>query len=163
MKKRIIIGILAAVIIGLLGYIGVTNKNTAEYVAQQNINAPIEIPDVGIVTIQELKDIEKPTVVLFYADWCTYCRRFMPEYGKIAKKFKEKFNFVVINCDYQENDEYVKNFHIVGFPSLFIIDNKIGYHFALNPATVADSDIFKDELNDYLTFRNSILEKITKQ
>lgn len=162
MKKRIFIGVLAAAIIGLLAYFGVSEKKNTEYSAQQNINAPIEIPDVGIFPIQEITDTEKPVIALFYADWCTYCRRFMPEYGKIAKKYREKYNFAVINCDFQENEEYVKNFHIIGFPSLFIIDNKLGYRFALNPATVADNSIFKDELDNYLKFRNGILEKISQ-
>ena len=87
MKKGIIITLVSVVliIVSIVLYSVLKSESTA-YTPQQNLNAPIEIPDTGVMPIQEVNDIEKPQVAMFYVDWCTYCRRFMPTFGEIAKK-----------------------------------------------------------------------------
>ena len=156
MIKKVLMGLGVLFIIQILaigGFLLYTKFQQHAHEAQRNLNAPIEIPDTGIMKYSSDISDEKPIVALFYVDWCTYCRRFMPEFGKLAKKHSDKFNFVVVNCDYPENKEIVEEFHIGGFPTLFIIDKKIGHNFPLNMAVTSDKELAKKELNKYLEFR----------
>ena len=159
MKRKIIISltIIAALLLLIFGYN--VMKSKAAYTPQQNLSPVIEIPDVGIMKMNEVTEFEKPVVALFYADWCTYCRRFMPEYGKVAKKYNDKYTFAVINCDYPEYADLLRDFHIMSFPTLFIIDKKLEHFFMLNIASTVDNEIFEEELNNYEKFRNKITLK----
>lgn len=159
MKKKFFISLFIIAAICLLIFIFVLFKyKTNSYQPQQNLQAPIEIPDESIVTIQEAKNIDKPVVAMFYVDWCGYCRRFMPVFGEFAKKYKNDYTFAVINCDKPENINIVKEFHIMGFPTLFIIDNKINHKFTLNMAGTAEKSIMKEELDNYLKVRKNIIK-----
>lgn len=160
MKKKFFIGLFIVAAVGLLSLLFFMNQANSEYQPQQNIQAPIEIPDTGITTYQEVTDTEKPIVAMFYVDWCGYCRRFMPNFGKMAKKFNKDYNFVVINCDNAENLQLVKDYHIMGFPTVYMIDNKLNHSFTLNMAGTEDLNIMKEELTKYTKFRNGILEKL---
>ncbi len=159
MKKKFFLGLFIAAAVGLFVFAHYELKNSDD-AAQQNIQAAIEIPAEGIVKYNEITDFEKPVVILFYVDWCGYCRRFMPEFGKIAKKFSDEYTFAVINCDYPENADMIKEFNIMSFPELFLTDKKLEHSFSLNMADIQDLDIMKKELNSYLNFRNRMLKNM---
>lgn len=159
MKKKFFIGLFIAAAIGLFVFAYVVLKSNDSYTPQTNLQAPIEIPDAAILTMEEASHIEKPIVAMFYVDWCGYCRKFMPVFGKFANKYKNDYSFVVINCDNYENSKLIDDFHIVGFPSLFIIDNQINHRFSMHVAAVSDEKIMKEELDNYLTVRKNILKK----
>lgn len=159
MKKKFFIGLFIVAAIGLFIFADIVLKANNGYTPQTNLDAPIEIPVESILTMDEASQIDKPIVALFYVDWCGYCRKFMPVFGKIANKYKNDYSFVVVNCDNYENKKLVDDFHIVGFPSLFIIDNRLNHNFSMNMAATSDEKVMKEELNNYLTFRANILEK----
>lgn len=160
MKKKFFIGLFVVAAIGLFVFAHIVLKaNDNRYTPQTNLQAPIEIPEQSIITMQEASTIDKPIVAMFYVDWCGYCRKFMPVFGKFANKYKNDYSFVVINCDNYENRKLVDDFHIVGFPSLFIIDNQINHKFTLNMAATSEEKVMKEELDNYLKFRKNILEK----
>ena len=159
MKKKIFITLFILAAIGLLIFLCVLfKKNTTSYTPQQNLEAPIEIPDTGIISIQEAEKIDKPVVALFYVDWCGYCRNFMPVFGEFANKYKNDYSFAAINCDNPQYKNLVEEFHIMGFPSLFIIDNKINHKFSLNMASAAEKSVMKEELDNYLKVRENIIK-----
>ncbi len=158
MKKKFFIGLFIVAAVGLFIFAHLALRTNSErYQPQQNLHAPIEIPSAGITTYQEVSDFEKPIVAMFYVDWCGYCRRFMPKFGRLAELYGDKYNFVVINCEHAENMELVKDFHIMGFPTLFIMDKKLEHSFSLYMAATEDSDIMREELDNYIKFRNKIL------
>lgn len=160
MKKKIILISLTVILILSAGIYGIASmKSRYAYEPQQNLSPTIEIPETGIVPLNEITDIEKPTVTLFYTDWCTFCRRFMPEYGKISKKYSKKYNFSIVNCDNPEYSKTIEKFHILGFPSLFIIDKKLNHNFMLNIASTADTKVFEEELDNYHKSRSEIIKK----
>jgi thiol-disulfide isomerase/thioredoxin len=164
MKKKFFISLFIVAAIGLFVFAGVVLKKNVEakkqvnYTPQQNLQAPIEIPSTGIITLIEAEKLEKPIVALFYVDWCAYCRKFMPTFGEFAEKYKNDYTFAVVNCDKPENLEKVKEFHIMGFPSLFIVDKKINHKFSLHMASSADKSIFQEELDNYLAARKNFMK-----
>ncbi len=156
MIKKLLYGIFIFVVIGLVIFIFTGNKKHSAYTPQQNLNAPIEIPAEYIVSIEEANSSDKPQVVLFYVDWCGYCRKFMPKFGEYAKQYSDKYSFAVVNADMPENRELIEKFHIIGFPSLFIIDNEINHHFSMHPAVTADGNIMAEELDNYLAVKDKL-------
>lgn len=159
MKKKFFIVLFVVAAIGLFVFAHLVLKhNVPEYVPQQSLSAPIEIPDKGIITYEEAEKIDKPMVLMFYVDWCTYCRRFMPTFGEFANKYKDKYSFVVINCDKAMYQNMVKDFHIMGFPSLFVVDKKIDFRFSLHMAATSDKSLLKQELDGYLKARSKMFK-----
>jgi thiol-disulfide isomerase/thioredoxin len=157
MIKKLLTVVFILAIIGALIYIFTGNeKIKTSYTPQQNLNAPIEIPAEGIIALDEANSLDRPQVIMFYVDWCGYCRRFMPKFGDYAKKYSDKYSFVVVNADKPENKEFVGKYHIVGFPSLFIVDNEINHKFSMHPAVTVDENIFIEELDSYLAVRDKI-------
>ena len=65
----------------------------------------------------------KPTVMIFWATWCPYCKAFMPYLGRIQKDYGEdKINILAINA--KENGEgdpktYVE---MLGYPVIGVAD-----------------------------------------
>jgi len=68
---------------------------------------------------------QKPVVVFFYADWCGFCQRFAPTFYKVTKdrEIKKKFAVAYVNCDKPENREYMQQFNVQGFPTVYVINN----------------------------------------
>jgi len=70
----------------------------------------------------------KPVAVLFYADWCGFCKRFAPTFAELSKDraLKKKYTFVYINSEDPDNRKYMQQYNVTGFPTLYLV----------NPATV---------------------------
>ena len=160
MKKKFFIGlfIFAAIGLFLFAHLALRSNNVPEYQPQQNLPAPIEIPSTGVMLYEEAKAIDKPMVAMFYVDWCSYCRKYMPVFGELAAVYKDKYSFVAINCDNPQYKELVNSFHIMAFPSLFVIDEKIGHKFSLNMAATTQKSIAREELDNYLKVRKNIVK-----
>ena len=157
MKKKILV--ITSVLICLTAIVcWLMTPSRISYTPQQNLNAPIEIPAEGIVTIQEANESQKPQIMMFYVDWCGYCRRFMPKFGSYAKKYADKYAFTVVNCDNPENKQLVDDFHIMGFPALFLVDNEVGHKFSLHVGATVEPEIMAEELDNYLKVREKFLK-----
>ncbi len=80
-----------------------------------NVNAKTsESQTVTNTTVKETKTIstttvastEKlPTVILFYAKWCGYCKKMFPLFETLQAKYKGRVNFFYIDIDSQRGKE----------------------------------------------------------
>ena len=68
----------------------------------------------------------KPVAVLFYADWCGFCKRFAPTFAELAKDrdLKKKYTFVYVNSEDANNRKYMQQYKITGFPTLYLVNPK---------------------------------------
>ncbi len=156
-RKKIFVILFIFAAIGLFIFAGVVLKNNNRYTPPA-ITSPIEIPDSSVLTVfNETENSEKPAVVMFYVDWCTYCRKFMPVFGSFAKEYKNDYNFIAINCDKPDNIKYIREYHIMGFPTLYIVDTKINHKFSLSMSATAQKSVMKEELENYLKVRKAFL------
>lgn len=160
MKKKFLTGlyILIAVCLVTFGCARITEQRKIIFEQEQALNAPIEIPATGIVKFQEIQDNGKPTLVLFYVDWCTYCKNFMPVFGELSEIYKDKFNFAVVNCDYPENQKLKEEFSIFSYPSLYIADKQLDFNFNINHSATTDNNIMQKELEKYYKLRERVLK-----
>lgn len=136
-------------------------KDEISYTPQKNLNAPIEITENLIVKYDDSASYDKPVLLLFYVDWCTYCRKFMPIFGELAKKYKDKYTFAVANCDEEQNINIAKKFHIAAFPSLFVVDKEIKHKFSMPVLATAEKSILIEELDSYLNVKKHLGQKNT--
>ncbi len=66
----------------------------------------------------------KPMIVWFYTDWCRYCQKFAPTFKKVttSKEIKSSFAIAYVNAEDYENKEYVAEYDIKGYPTVYLVD-----------------------------------------
>lgn len=83
----------------------------------------------------------KPMIVWFYTDWCGFCKKFAPTYGKINKDREVKKNFAIayVNCDAPENKQYIEEYGIQGFPTVYMVKGSQKEHIDNNILFMPDA------------------------
>lgn len=102
---------------------------------------------------------ERPFIAMFYTDWCTYCKKFMPEYKILSEVYKDKYNFVMINAEDSANNKVVNDYAIGGFPTVYIIDPAIDNRVLINNTLYDNLTKLRIELDRYLRIRAMIKTK----
>lgn len=64
---------------------------------------------------------QKPTLVEFYADWCTTCQAMAPTLQSIHHQFGDRLNFVMLNIDDPRWQAQVQQFQVSGVPHLALL------------------------------------------
>ena len=89
---------------------------------------------------------ERPVVLLFYADWCTSCRKFMPSFDIVKSRIgTNRCRFVKVNVDKQ--GRLADHFRIRTIPTVYIYDKKFNYTKKVNLYN------FESELRQYIENR----------
>ena len=109
--------------------------------------------NLGIKYEQALKS-DKPSILLFYTDWCTFCRKFMPTYEALGEIYKGKYNLVMVNVE--KNKDLSTDFVVTGFPTVYIIDPKIDNRIHLDNGLYGSRYLLQKELDRYLNVRARI-------
>ena len=60
-------------------------------------------------------------IILFKADWCGHCQRFLPIWKNLEKEYNSKFNFITYDADL--NPTEITEYNIKGYPTVMIKDN----------------------------------------
>lgn len=66
----------------------------------------------------------RPTLVEFYAPWCTACKESAPGMMRLQAQYRERVNFVVIDGDDPRNTDLVRLFGVDGIPHLALINGE---------------------------------------
>jgi thiol-disulfide isomerase/thioredoxin len=61
-----------------------------------------------------------PTLILFYADWCSHCQSFKPQWNKLVKKLEGVVKTMSVNGD--TNQKMMQKYNVDKFPTV-ILDN----------------------------------------
>lgn len=153
MKKKIFIGI------GIIALVAVLFTSAVGYSFAKGIMEKKHPSDYKIgISYEEAVKSDKPSVALFYVDWCGYCLRFMPRYKILSTLYKDKYNFVMINAEDAAHKSLVEDSLIAGFPTVYILDPKYDNRVHLTQGLYGDLGLFRKELDRYLRIR-SILDK----
>jgi cytochrome c biogenesis protein CcmG/thiol:disulfide interchange protein DsbE len=73
------------------------------------------------ISFPELLD-GKPTVVVFWATWCPYCKAFMPYLESIEADYGSRINILTINAKEDDRGDPAAYIEALGFPMLAVRD-----------------------------------------
>ena len=66
----------------------------------------------------------KPTLVEFYANWCTTCQAMAPELEEIRQKYTQNTNFVMLNVDNSRWLPELVEYRVDGIPHFVFLDRE---------------------------------------
>lgn len=152
-KSKIILisSIVAVVLLIIIVAVGFNNNQERAFMAS-------EFWENNIATsIQEAEqmDMSKPLVVLFHAQFCANCQKFMPIYKKLSKELANEYNFVMLDTQDPQNYPLVVG-NVFAVPTLYIFDIKIGNKINIPLQTIRTYGELKGEMDRYTRIRSFI-------
>lgn len=79
-----------------------------------------------IATIEELKKLflreTSPVLIMFYAPWCSFCKRLKPDYAAAATELKGHSVLAAMDLNRPENSALRRHYNITGFPTLLYFE-----------------------------------------
>ena len=66
----------------------------------------------------------KPSLVEFYANWCTTCQAMAPELEEIRQQYAENANFVMLNVDNSKWLPELVKYRVDGIPHFVFLDRE---------------------------------------
>ena len=64
----------------------------------------------------------KPTLLEFYADWCTTCQGMSGTIEKLEQKYGDRVNLVMLDIDDPQWDELGQEYNVTGIPQYNFLD-----------------------------------------
>ena len=65
----------------------------------------------------------KPTLIEFYADWCSSCQSFAPTLKAVHEQVGDRVNVVMLDIDDPQWRKPIQQFHATGVPHLTLLDS----------------------------------------
>lgn len=104
-----------AIVLGVVLFFGVQQKSqTPSLSALAEDAVPI---DVAVAN-------GKPTLIEFYADWCTSCRAMAADMSQLKTEFGDDLNFVMLNVDNSKWVPELLRYEVDGIPHFVFLDDK---------------------------------------
>jgi len=103
------------------------------------------------VSIEEAQKSKKPAAVLFFVNWCHYCKSFAPVYEEMRKEYSSKFNFVFVDCDDPANQKLMSEYGVNSFPSLYLVNMQTKTKEYIEPYKYHQKDEMKSILDNFAT------------
>ena len=116
----------------------------------------------------------KPTFLEFYAEWCEVCKAMAPKVSALKEEYGKDINFVFLNVDNQQWENYVRKFEVNGIPQVNLFDRKgnlkstfIGKQKELtlkeSVANLEKEMEFKEEVfnNEFSVIKDNINQEVT--
>lgn len=108
--------VLAAIVLSVALFFGLNTQTPTSSLTQLAENStPF---DVALTN-------EKPTLLEFYANWCTSCQAMAPEMVKIKEKYQDSLNFAMLNVDNTKWLPEILKYRVDGIPH-FVFFNPQG-------------------------------------
>lgn len=107
--------VIAAIILGVAIYLGIRMDATSTSLPQlAEESVPLEVALSN----------GKPTLIEFYANWCTSCQAMAPELHEIKQEYAEKLNFVMLNVDNSKWLPELLKYRVDGIPHFVYLNQK---------------------------------------
>lgn len=73
----------------------------------------------------------QPTLIEFYADWCTTCRSMAKDLHGLRDRYSNRINFVMLNVDDSQWTPQLKEYKVNGVPQFDLLDaqNQVTHHW----------------------------------
>ena len=97
------------------------SDGTEENIGSSGTNAEShDTGDADEVILDHLVSNGKPSIVDFTASWCGPCQRMKPVFHRLAKDFRDEYNFITIDID--ANPELAEKYQVQAVPTFVFLD-----------------------------------------
>ena len=106
--------------------------------------ATLEAQAEAAVSLDVALANEKPTMVEFYADWCTSCQAMAEDLRQIKGSYGDQLNFVMLNVDSNKWLPEVLKYRVDGIPHFVFFDEEgaaIAETIGEQPRPVLEADL----------------------
>jgi len=89
-------------------------------------------------------DNGQPTLVEFYANWCTTCQAMAPDLAQLKKRYGASVNFVMLNVDNNKWLPEVLRYRVDGIPHFVYLDDTgtaIAQSIGEQPLTIMEENL----------------------
>jgi len=107
--------VIAAIILSIAVFLGVRTDATSTSLPQ--------LAETSIPVDLALRN-GKPTLIEFYANWCTSCQAMAPELNEIKQQYAEQLNFVMLNVDNSKWLPELLKYRVDGIPHFVYLNQK---------------------------------------
>lgn len=125
----------AAVLLSVALFLGLQAKSSStslEAQAEKSISLEVAINN------------PKPTLMEFYANWCTSCQAMAPDLAQLKQKYGEEVNFVMLNVDNNKWLPEILNYQVDGIPHFVFLDQEgktVAETIGEQPFSVLEADL----------------------
>ncbi len=81
-----------------------------------------ELAEESTVPLEMALANGKPSLVEFYANWCTSCQAMAKDLGELKDTYKEQLNFVMLNVDNSKWLPEMLHYRVDGIPHFVFLD-----------------------------------------
>ncbi|MBO3457284.1 thioredoxin family protein [Aetokthonos hydrillicola Thurmond2011] len=132
--RNFLIAIVAIILVSVLAF-GLRTQTSATTLAQLEQHS---------TQLEAALTNGKPSLMEFYADWCTVCQKMAPDIVQLEKEYGDKVNFVMLNVDNNKWLPEMLRYRVDGIPH-FVFLGKDGKAVADaigdQPRTIMGSNI----------------------
>lgn len=134
-RVRNLLIVLVAIALSIALYLGVKSQTTEVTLSQlDRESTPLEVAMTN----------GKPSLMEFYANWCTSCQAMAPDIARLKQQYTEAVNFVMLNVDNSKWLPEISQYQVDGIPH-FVFFNKKGEAIAQSigeqPRTIMASNL----------------------
>lgn len=104
-----------AIILSVAIFLGSQSSNSSSSLASQVAES---------IDLETALTDDKPTLVEFYADWCTTCQAMAPDLAAIKEKYKQDVDFVMLNVDNRKWLPEVLRYRVDGIPHFVFLNTQ---------------------------------------
>ncbi|ORX82201.1 thioredoxin-like protein [Basidiobolus meristosporus CBS 931.73] len=74
---------------------------------------------------KEVLETEQVVLMEFFAPWCGYCQKLVPDYKKVAQNLKGLVKVAAVDCDDEQNKPICATYGIQGFPTIKLFPSEL--------------------------------------
>ncbi len=150
MRLRNFIVVLVAIALSVTIFIGLRTET-----ASVSLNEMAETATPLDIALSN----DKPTLVEFYANWCTTCQAMAPELEEIRQKYAQNTNFVMLNVDNSKWLPELVKYRVDGIPHFVFLDREgaeVGQTIGEIPKSVMAANIEALVAGSYLPYNGTV-------
>lgn len=115
-RVRNLLIVIVAIALSVALFLGIKSQNTdVSLTALDEKSTPLEVALSN----------GKPTLMEFYANWCTVCQAMAPDIAQLEQEYDDKVNFVMLNVDNTKWLPEMLKYRVDGIPH-FVFLNRLG-------------------------------------
>jgi thiol-disulfide isomerase/thioredoxin len=98
---------------------------TVQLVKESERKSKVQVDEGFSTNVQSESDLipvgGKKTVALFHANWCGYCKKFMPHFESAMAELNGNSDMNLVLVDHDQNEGLSKKYDVSGFPTVVLI------------------------------------------